>query len=85
MSQQQMNLDINNTTGIVCENCGNETFRPIFFIRKLSRFLSPDGNDRIIPIDSLACVKCDHVNKDFNPVPPSTQTETKSNNITENE
>jgi len=86
MSQQQMNLDINSTTEIVCENCGNNTFRPIFFIRKLSRFLSPDGLDKVIPIDSLACIKCDHVNKDFNPVPLITQPETNSNNnITENE
>lgn len=68
MSQQQ-NIDINSTTEIICESCGNNTFKPIFFMRKLSRFLSPDGNDRVIPIDSLACVKCDHVNTDFNPIP----------------
>lgn len=82
---QQTNLDINSTTEIVCEHCGNNTFRPIFFIRKLSRFLSPDGQDRIIPIDSLACNACGHVNKDFIPVPQSTSTETQSNNIKENE
>ena len=78
MSQQQPTLDINSTTEIACENCGNNTFRPIFFMRKLSRFLSPDGNDRVIPIDSLACVKCDHVNKDFNPI-------SQLNNTKENE
>lgn len=86
MSQQQPTLDINSTTEILCENCGNNTFRPIFFLRKLSRFVSPDGNDKVIPIDSLACIKCDHVNKDFNPAISGTQTETNSNNnITENE
>jgi hypothetical protein len=69
MSQQQSNLDINSTSPIVCESCGNDTFRPIFFLRKLSRFLSPDGNDRVIPIDTLACLKCDHVNKEFYPIP----------------
>jgi hypothetical protein len=79
MSQQQSNLDINNTTPIVCESCGNETFRPIFFLRKLSRLLSPDGNDRIIPIDTLACLKCDHVNNEFYPVPNSTTSETNTN------
>jgi len=67
--QQQMNFDINNTTEIVCEACGNDTFKPVFFLRKLSRLISPDGNDRVIPIDSLACAVCDHVNKDFIPVP----------------
>jgi hypothetical protein len=75
---QQANLDISSTTEIICENCGNNTFKPIFFIRKLSRFISPDGQDRIIPIDSLACVKCNHVNKDFNPI-------STINNIKENE
>jgi len=78
MAEQQMNFDLNNTTPILCENCGNNTFRPIFFLRKISRFLSPDGNDRVIPMDSLACLKCDHVNKDFNPVP-------LENNTKENE
>jgi hypothetical protein len=77
MSQQQ-NIDINSTTEIACEECGNNTFKPIFFMRKLSRFLSPDGNDRIIPIDSLACVKCDHVNTNFNPI-------SQLNNTKENE
>ena len=87
MSQTQSNLDINSTTPIVCEACGNETFRQIFFLRKLSRFLSPDGLDKVIPVDTLACLKCDHVNKEFNPVPESTETqETNSNNNnTENE
>jgi|LakMenE01Jun11ns_1017448.scaffolds.fasta_scaffold9450425_2 hypothetical protein len=88
MTDPQMNLDINSTTPIVCESCGNNTFRPIFFLRKLSRFLSPDGNDKVIPIDTLACAKCDHVNKEFYPVPESTQTQTETNsnnNTTENE
>lgn len=68
MEQHQMPFDINSTTEIICESCGNNTFRPIFFLRKLSRFLAPDGNDRVLPFDSLACLKCDHVNADFNPI-----------------
>lgn len=68
MSQQQSNLDINSTTEIKCEKCNNNTFKPIFFIRKLSKLISPDGTDKIIPIDSLACDACGHVNKDFNPI-----------------
>jgi hypothetical protein len=87
MSQAQSNLDINSTTPIVCEACGNATFRPIFFLRKLSRFLSPDGLDKVIPIDTLACSKCDHVNKEFYPVPEgiAKQETNSNNNNTENE
>jgi hypothetical protein len=69
-----MNIDLNNTTEIVCEGCGNNTFRPIFFLRRLSPLLSPDGNPRLIPVDSLACLKCDYVNKDFSPIPSQIKT-----------
>jgi len=72
--EQQMNIDLNNTTEIVCEGCGNNTFRPIFFLRRLSPLLSPDGNARLIPVDSLACLKCDYVNKDFSPIPSQIKT-----------
>jgi hypothetical protein len=88
MPQAQTNLDINSTTPIICEECGNETFRPIFFLRKLSRLLSPDGLDKVIPIDTLACLKCDHVNKEFYPVPEGIakqETNSNNNNNTENE
>jgi DNA-directed RNA polymerase subunit M/transcription elongation factor TFIIS len=82
MERQQPNIDLSSTTEVVCEECGNQTFRPIFFLRKISRFITPDGNDRLVPIDSLECVKCGHVNKDFNPIP--TQTKTKDNEQKEN-
>lgn len=60
-----INLDLNNTSEVVCESCGNDTFMPVFFIRKVSRFISHEDSDKIIPIDSLACVKCKHINADF--------------------
>lgn len=62
------NLDIKNTLGLCCEKCGNETFRPVFFLRKVSRFVSPDGQDHVIPMDSMECAKCGHINDDFNPL-----------------
>lgn len=80
--KQQVNFDLSSTLPIVCEECGNETFRPIFFLRKISRFISPDGQDRVLPIDSLECVKCGNVNKEFNPIP--NQIKTKDNEQKEN-
>ena len=61
-------LDILQTTGIACEECGNETFRPVFFLRKVSRFVSPDGQDHVIPMDSMECANCGHINNEFNPM-----------------
>ena len=63
----QQNIDLTKTTAVTCEECGSVKFRPFFFIRKLSRFVSPDGKDTVIPIDSLECAKCGHVNKEFTP------------------
>jgi len=72
------NLDLSSTTPIICENCGNETFKPIFFLRKISRFLTGEDKDRVLQMDSLACVNCNHVNKEFNPNPISEQTQNKN-------
>lgn len=64
MSQQ--NLNLRQSTAVLCEECGNHTFQPAYFIRKISKFLSPDGEEQIIPIDTLICTKCGHVNDDYN-------------------
>lgn len=73
------NLDLGSTTAILCDNCGNHTFKPIFFLRKLSRFLTGEDADRILPIDSLCCVECNHVNNEFAP-PIVKQENNKQNN-----
>jgi hypothetical protein len=66
MKQQNIQIDPNNTTAITCDECGSDKFRPIFFLRKVSRFITGEADDRIIPIDTLACLKCDHVNDSMN-------------------
>ena len=70
MKKEQLNtanLDLSSTTAIACEECGNHTFKPIFFLRKISRFLTGEDTDRILPIDSLCCIECNHVNSEFAP------------------
>ena len=71
MKQEKVNININpkDTLPIVCENCGCEKFRPIFFLRKISKFMTGEADDRVMPIYSLACLECNHVNKDFKPFP----------------
>jgi len=80
-NNQALNISPNDTTAITCNECGNESFRPIVFLRKISRFLSPDGQEHIIPLDSMECTKCQNVNKEFNPIPsiPKKDTENEKN------
>ncbi len=65
--KQTINIDINQTTEVKCEECENETFVAITFLRKVSKLISPDGQDHLWPLESMACAKCGHVNKEYNP------------------
>lgn len=64
---QQYNVDINNTTEFVCEECGNATFREALLMRKVSALLSPTGQESFVPIPVFACLACNHVPSQFMP------------------
>ena len=65
--QPQMNIDFSQTTAEVCEKCENDTFIQVFRMRKLSKLLSPAGQETMIPVQVFACAKCSHINKGFLP------------------
>ena len=70
MSEQQMNLNISldKTTPLTCDECGNEVFKEGYLLRKASRFITGTSQDALIPINVFACSKCGHVNDQFLPV-----------------
>ena len=65
--QPQMNIDFSKTTPEVCEACENDTFIQVYQMRKLSKLLSPTGQETKIPIQVFSCAKCGHINRDFLP------------------
>lgn len=70
MNQQkpmQVNIPLSKTTGVVCEECGNTSFQEALMLRKVSRFLTGDTQDGVMPIATFACIKCGHVNQEFYP------------------
>jgi len=81
MEGKQMNVDLDSTQEIICDECGHNVFRPAFFLRKVSRFISPDGQDRLLPLDTMECSKCLNINKEFTAVTPKPKTKTKTNNL----
>jgi DNA-directed RNA polymerase subunit RPC12/RpoP len=58
MTENNFNIDINQTTELTCESCGHNHFEQVFMIRKLSPLLSPTGQPALIPIPVYACTKC---------------------------
>jgi hypothetical protein len=70
MQQQQQapQIDITATTEVLCE-CGNPSFKEVMYIRKESRLMSGLPEDRIVPIQLIACDKCGELLEAFIPVP----------------
>jgi hypothetical protein len=70
MQQQQQGpqVDITATTPLVCD-CENETFKEVMYLRKESRLMSGLPEDRLVPIQLLACGKCGILVETFIPAP----------------
>ncbi len=67
MEQQRVNVALQDTTGITCDECGHSVFEEGLMIRKVSQFLTGTSQPGMIPIPVFACKKCGHVNQEFLP------------------
>ena len=65
--QPNINVDINQTTGVTCEKCQCTVFQEGLVIRKASGLLTGTGQPTYVPIPVFACIKCGHVNTEFLP------------------
>jgi uncharacterized Zn finger protein len=65
--QQNVNVDLSQTQGVTCDECGHTYFEEGIIIRKASGFLTGTGKPTYIPIPVFNCKKCGHVNQEFLP------------------
>jgi uncharacterized Zn finger protein len=65
--QQQISVNLNNATDLVCSACGNKFFNEVTFFKKISALLSPTGQAGLVPIPAYACTECGNVNEEFLP------------------
>jgi len=70
MSQEQiqMNISLDKTTGVLCDQCKNPAFQEVVLLRKASRFITGTAQDAMIPISVFACNKCGYINEEFLPM-----------------
>jgi uncharacterized Zn finger protein len=64
---QNLNVDINQTLPVVCEECNEKYFEQRLLLRKASGLLTGQSKPTYIPIPVFACTECGHVNGDFLP------------------
>ena len=67
MNTPKLNVGLDKTLPIVCDACDNNTFTEAVILREVSKFLTGQMQDGIVPIPVFACTTCGHVNKRFMP------------------
>jgi uncharacterized Zn finger protein len=63
----KLNISLDKTTAIICEECGNNIFQEGTMLRKASKILIGSHQDALVPIPVFVCSKCGHVNEEFIP------------------
>ena len=51
----------------LCEECESRFFTQVCCVKKISALLAPSGVETRIPVYTLQCTSCGHINKDFLP------------------
>lgn len=67
MEHPKVNMSLQDTIKVLCEECQNNVFQEGLVIRKVSSILTGTGKPGFIPIPVFACNKCGHVNQEFLP------------------
>ena len=68
--QAQLNINPDDLTDVICEECDNQTFVQVFLFKSLSAVLAPTGKKTIVPMQVFKCDECKHINKEFLPKKP---------------
>lgn len=55
---QQININPEDTTGVLCTKCQSEFFMPMYMLRKVSAIISPSGREEIIQVPVMVCGNC---------------------------
>ena len=63
----KLNVSLDKTTPITCDECGNSTFSESVILREVSKFLTGQMQDGLVPIPVFSCTSCGHVNDKFMP------------------
>jgi hypothetical protein len=63
----KLNVSLDKTLPITCDECGAQVFTEGVMLRKVSRFLTGQMQDGLVPIPVFACNSCNHVNEEFLP------------------
>lgn len=54
----QKEIDLSQTSGVICQNCSCPFFKQVLLVRKVSRFITGEAEDITMPLAVLVCDSC---------------------------
>lgn len=57
-ASQQVRVDMSTAKDVKCTQCGHVYFTPSRRLKFISKIVSPNGQDLLIPVEVLLCTKC---------------------------
>ena len=67
MNQPNINVSLDQTSPVSCDECGHLYFEQALHIRKVSGLLTGTGQTSYLPIPVFMCTACGHINTEFLP------------------
>ncbi len=64
---EKLKINPSDLTSVTCESCQNDTFEEAYFLKRVSALISPDGQEKFVPVPTFKCTKCSHINAQFRP------------------
>jgi hypothetical protein len=67
MEAPNIKLTLDSGTDVLCKNCQNKTFKEVFMLKKFSKLLTGESDDKLLPITVLTCTNCNTILEDTLP------------------
>jgi len=67
LNRQPRQIDMSSTTAVECEaeGCESKYFDKVLMIRRVSKLITLETEDSMVPMETYKCTKCGHINKEF--------------------
>lgn len=64
-NDQKLRINLREQPTVLCEKCESAFFQEIVMVKKVSKLLTGEPDDTIVPFPTYRCAECGHVNDEF--------------------
>lgn len=65
MNDDKILAQLKDAIDLKCSECGHMYFKEVYRVKKISKFLTGDKKDAIVPLPVLVCSNCGNLNEEF--------------------